>query len=323
MIFICYNIVHLEEKYMKQNIYVNNEDYQMIQKNYNQAKEESTSQFHRYLTFIGETVLEKLSQLNRIEECKEQLGYSYQKDITNALVFSIEARKMDGKQFILALEERIPGIRKLYEQVQQEILNHEVSYQKQQIVKEVIELVQTQKDGVELTVEDVEGLRDRFPILLNIFVYDYMIEIVTKKGTYHLLNATVDMPEVTVNKSNYFENENSHSLSHMLSNEIGGEVVTGYIAGDLPNNNVYRSWVEKDNMINDVTMGYQMMVDEYYDLFEVEEVCRIQQDDLQQYHPFINVINKKTKEKQLIPYVTYHRIIKENEKNKILKKSFQ
>lgn len=308
---------------MKKNIYVNHEDYQMIQNSYNMSKRENTTQLQRYLTLVGETVLEKLSKLNRIEECKEQLGYSYQEDIINAFTFSMEARKMDGKPFILALEERIPGICEMYEHAQQEILNHEVSYQKQQLVKEAIELVQSQKNGIELTVEDIERLRNHFPILLNIFVYDYMIEIVTKEGIYHLLNATVEMPKGKVNKSNYFENESSHLLSHMLSNEIGGEVVTGYIAGDLPNNHVYRSWVEKDNIVSDVTMGYQMMVDEYYDLFEVEEVSRIHHDDLQQYDIFVNVIHKNTKEKQLIPYVIYHRIIKENEKNKILKKSFQ
>lgn len=243
---------------MKTSVYVNNDEFDMIKKSNAATKEDDSKQFVRYLMYVGETVFEELKQLGRLDECKEELGYSYENDIKKALVYSINAEKLDGEHFIVALDKRVPGIRDMYGKAIREILNHDVMYQKQQIVKEVIELVHNMNDGVVLTVEDVETLRSEFPILLNVFIYDYMIEIVTKVGTFHLINPNVEMPEVTVNKSTYFCSTESHVLSHTLAQTMDGDVVTGYVTGDLPNNNLYRSWVLKDNMVYDVTTGYKM-----------------------------------------------------------------
>ena len=221
-----------------------------------------------------------------------------------------------------ALDESVPGIRNMYHEAIREVLNTDIAYQKQQITKEVIELAKSLEDGVALTVEDIKKLREEYSILLNVFIYDYMVEIVTKVGTFHLIKPQVKMPDVIVNKSTYFSNIDSHALSHFLAKKIDGDVVTGHVTGDLPNNILYRSWVLKDNMVYDVTTGYQMLQDEYYDLFEVEEVCKLNREELGKYETLIDVINNDTKEKKLMPYVTYQRILKENEKYKTLSKSF-
>lgn len=307
---------------MKTSVYVNNDEFDMIKKSNAATKEDDSKQFVRYLMYVGETVFEELKQLGRLDECKEELGYSYENDIKKALVYSINAEKLDGEHFIVALDKRVPGIRDMYGKAIREILNHDVMYQKQQIVKEVIELVHNINDGVVLTVEDVETLRREFPILLNVFIYDYMIEIVTKVGTFHLISPNVEMPDVTVNKSTYFCSAESHILSHTLAQTMGGDVVTGYVTGDLPNNNLYRSWVLKDNMVYDVTTGYKMSQDEYYDLFEVEEINKINHEELKEQDAIVHVINNDTKEERLIPYITYQRILTENEKYKTLHKHF-
>lgn len=307
---------------MKKIICVNNDEFNMIKNNNDVTKEDYAKQFDRYLMYVGETVFEELEQLGRIDECKEELGYSYENDIKNALVYSINAKKLDGEYFMVALDKRIPGIQDMYRKAIREILNHDVMYQKQQMVKEVIELVHNMHDGVALTVIDVEKLRSEFPILLNVFIYDYMIEIVTKVGTFHLINPSVEMPDIMINKSTYFCSIESHVLSHTLAKIIDGDVVTGYVTGDLPNNNLYRSWVLKDNMVYDVTTGYKMSQDEYYDLFEVEEINKINHDELKEYDAIINVINTDTKEELFIPYTTYKRILTENESYKTLHKHF-
>lgn len=307
---------------MKNKVYVNNDEFNMIKVNNNETNEDCLTQFGHYLTYIGELVLRKLEGLNRIDECKEELGYTYKNDIINALVYSSEGKTLDGKQFMKALDESVPGIRNMYHEAIREVLNTDIAYQKQQITKEVIELAKSLEDGVALTVEDIKKLREEYSILLNVFIYDYMVEIVTKVGTFHLIKPQVKMPDVIVNKSTYFSNIDSHALSHFLAKKIDGDVVTGHVTGDLPNNILYRSWVLKDNMVYDVTTGYQMLQDEYYDLFEVEEVCKLNREELGKYETLIDVINNDTKEKKLMPYVTYQRILKENEKYKTLSKSF-
>lgn len=307
---------------MKTEVYVNNDEFKMIKRNNNEMNEDCLTQFGHYLTYIGELVLQKLEELGRIDECKEELGYTYNSDIINALGYSAEGKTLDGKQFMKALDESVPGIRNMYHEAIRDVLNTDIAYQKQQITKEVIGLANALEDGVALTVEDIKKLRKEYSILLNVFIYDYMIEIVTKVGTFHLVKPQVKMPEVTVNKSTYYSNTDSHALSHFLAKKIDGDVVTGHVTGDLPNNILYRSWVLKDNMVYDVTTGYQMLKDEYYDLFEVEEICKINHEELDENGTFIDVINQDTKEKKLMSYVTYKRILKEKEKHKILSKSF-
>lgn len=92
---------------------------------------------------------------------------------------------------------------------------------------------------------------------------------------------------------------NCMEYTEVLSQQIKGNAVCGYLKGFLDDERILHAWVEKDDMIFDFANNLAMFKDEYHSLFVKEEILVIPHQELQN-HDMVSFANAYQ-----MPYLWY------------------